>query len=58
MSETSPISLLPDLVSLQSEGAGRWRIMNPSLLHKAIRAWTNKKQVELHPKDERLTTLR
>lgn len=54
----APISLLPDLGSLQTEGAGRWRTMNPSRLHKAIRVWTNKKQVELRPKDERLTTLR
>lgn len=48
----------PDLVSLLSEEAGRWRTMNPSLLHRAIKAWTNKRPVGLHPRDERLTTQR
>lgn len=46
------------LVNLQTEEAGQWRTMNPSLHHRATRIWTNKRLVYLHPRDERLTTQR
>lgn len=48
----------PGLVSLQSEEAGHWRTMNPSLLLRAIKAWTNRRLAALHPRGERLTTSR
>lgn len=46
------------LASLQSEEAGRWRTMNPSLHHRATKAWTNRSQVDLHPSGERVTAQR
>lgn len=46
------------LASLQSEEAGQWRTMNPSLHHRATKAWTNRSQVDLHPSGERVTAQR
>lgn len=48
----------PDLVSLLSGEEDRWRTMNPSLLRRAIKAWTNKRPAGPRPRDERLTTQR
>lgn len=45
-------------VNLQSVVSGRWSIMNPSLHHRATKAWTNRRRADLLPKGERLTTLR